>query len=417
MGEIKFFLNKQKGTIKARPIMISYNFNGQRLFYYTGKKAHEDHFNPESNSPVTAGEDRVTINGLIKIIRGTIGEIENKAKAGGEPLTAEMIREGLNEKIKSKPKEIVEPAKMTLKKYFDLYLEEMPNKINMRTGRKLSKTMPQKYTNLKNVFEDFCVFEGKEYDFSDIDGAFYNRFVTYLINEKKYSVNTYGRSIKFFKTILYDAANKGFNNSFTFMKALRGITEEADSIYLTESELETLYKKDFSGEPRLDRVRDMFLIGCWTGLRYSDYSTIQKDDIRDNRIRVVTQKTGQKVVIPLHPTVKTILAKYDFVLPRQISNDKFNEYIRDVAKKAELNEIFVKRITKAGKTVKTSKPKHEFVSTHAARRSFATNMFLKGVPAIVIMGITGHKSEKEFLKYIKVSEEQKADLFEKYVQW
>jgi integrase len=127
-----------------------------------------------------------------------------------------------------------------------------------------------------------------------------------------------------------------------------------------------------------------------------------KNDIRDNRIRVVTQKTSQKVVIPLHPTVKSILIKYDFNLPRQISNDKFNEYIREVAKKAELNEIFVKRITKAGKIVKTSKPIHEFVSTHAARRSFATNMFLKGVPAIVIMGITGHKSEKEFLNYITI---------------
>jgi hypothetical protein len=136
--------------------------------------------------------------------------------------------------------------------------------------------MPQKYTNLKNVFEEFCTFEGREYDFEDIDGAFYNRFVTFLINEKKYSVNTYGRGIKFFKTILYDAAIKGYYKNFTFMKALKGITEEADSIYLTETELETIYKKDFSGEPRLERVRDMFLIGCWTGLRYSDYSTVQK---------------------------------------------------------------------------------------------------------------------------------------------
>jgi hypothetical protein len=134
MGEIKYFLNKQKGTEEARPIMLSYHFNGQRLFYFTGKKAHEDHFKPKQKSPVTAGEDRATINGLLKIIRDTIGEIENKAKAGGKPLTADLIREGLNEKIKAKPKELIEPTKMTLKKYFDLYLAEIPDKINMRTG-------------------------------------------------------------------------------------------------------------------------------------------------------------------------------------------------------------------------------------------------------------------------------------------
>lgn len=417
MGEIRYFLNKSKGTPETRPIMLSYHFNGQRLFYYTGKKADQDHFNPEAKSPVTSGEDRVTINGLLKILRATIGEIENKAKAGGEPLTADYIRSGLNEKIKAKPKTLIVPNKITLLKYFDMYLKEMETKINMRTGRKLSKTMPQKYTNLKNTFLEFCEFEKKEYDFEDIDGDFYNRFVNYLINEKKYSVNTYGRAIKFFKTIIYDATNKGYNKNFTFMKALRGVTEEADSIFLTETELETIYKKDFSAEPRLDRVRDMFIIGCWTGLRYSDYSTIKPEDVRDSRIRVLTQKTGQRVVIPLHPTVKEILTKYNFELPTQISNDKFNEYIKEVAKKAELKDIFVRRLTKAGVTLKTSKEKHEFVTTHTARRSFATNMFIKGVPAIVIMGITGHKSEKEFLKYIKVSEEQKADLFQKYVNW
>ena len=415
MGEIRYFLNKSKGTKEKRPIMLSYHFNGQRLFYFTGKKANEDNFNPDKKSPVTAGEDRLNINNLLKIIRDTIGEIENQSKAGGEPLSVEILRNGLNERIKAKPQIIEE--KMTLKKYFDVYLAEMPSKINIRTGRMLSKTMPQKYTNLKETFNNFCKQEGKEYDFEDIDSIFYNKFVSYLITEKKYSVNTYGRAIKFFKTILYDASNKGINKNFAFIKSLQGITEQADSVYLSETELQKIYDLNLSARPHLDRVRDMFLIGCWTGLRFSDFSEIKPEDIRGNRIRVLTQKTKQRVTIPANLVVKSIFKKYNYQLPEAISNQRFNEYIKAVVKVAEINELYVKRITKEGETQKISKAKFEFVGTHTARRSFATNMFLKGVPSSLIMGITGHVTEKEFLKYIKVDEEQKADMFEKYVKW
>lgn len=415
MGEIKYFLNKSKGTKESRPIMISYHFNGQRLFYYTGKKVDEDHFDKDKKLPVTGGEDRLAINVHIKTIRDTIGAIENKAKAGGEPVTSEMLRNGLNDTIKARPQKEVEI--ITLKKYFDIYLAEMPTKINLRTGRKLSKTMPQKYKNLKDTFIEFCKYENKDYDFDDIDSTFYNKFVTYLTNQKKYSVNTYGRAIKFFKTILYDAANKGINKNFAFIKSMQGVTEQADSVYLSENELTTIYELNLSDSPHLDRVRDMFLIGCWTGLRFSDFSEIKADDVRENRIRVLTVKTKQRVTIPANPVVKSILLKYNYELPKAISNQRFNDYIKDVVEKAEINELYVKRITKQGEVKKISKKKFEFVGTHTARRSFATNMFLRGVPATIIMGITGHATEKEFLKYIKVDEEQKADMFEKYVNW
>jgi integrase len=415
MGEIKYFLNKNKGTEENRPIMLSYHFNGQRLFYYTGKKAHEKQFDPTKKKPVTGGDDRLEINELLKTIRDTIGAIENKAKAGGAPVTAEMLRNGLNDTVKARPQK--KEDIITLKKYFDIYLAEMPNKINLRTGRKLSKTMPQKYTNLRDTFIGFCKHDGKEYDFDDIDSTFYNKFVSFLINEKKYSVNTYGRAIKFFKTILYDAANKGINKNFAFVKSLQGITEQADSVYLTESELQSIHELNLTASPHLDRVRDLFLIGCWTGLRFSDFSEIKPEDIRENRIRVLTQKTKQRVTIPVNPVVKSILLKYNYELPPSISNQKFNDYIKDVVGKAEIKELYVKRITRLGVSEKTSKAKYEFVGTHTARRSFATNMFLRGVPSAIIMGITGHATEKEFLKYIKVNEEQKADMFEKFVNW
>lgn len=419
MGSIQFYINKNKGTEDARQIMLSYNFNGQRLFYYTRKRISEDHFIVDKKTKKLikiTGNDRIEINARLKLIKDLIGELERKAIAAGEPLTPDQIREKLDQHIKAKAKD-QEPEKITLKKYFQFFVDELTNRVNIRTGRKLSGTMPQKYKNLQSIFNHFCEEQGKEYDFEDIDSTFYNQFVAYLVNNRKYSVNTYGRAIKFFKTVLYDAASRNVNKNFSFIKALQGVTEQADSIYLTESELTKIFEHDFSDMPHLDRVRDMFLIGCWTGLRYSDFSQIKPEDVKNNRIRVLTQKTKQKVTIPVNPVVKSILEKYNYELPPAITNQRFNEYIKDVVKAAEINEQCVKRITKAGITETKTKAKFEFVSSHTARRSFATNMFLQGVPAIVIMGITGHATEKEFMKYIKVSEEQKADLFEKYVNW
>jgi integrase len=415
MGEIRYFLNKSKGTKESRPIMLSYHFNGQRLFYYTGKKANEDSFDPDKKSPVTSGDERLNINSLLKTIRDTIGEIENKAKAGGEPVTANLMRDGLNERIKAKPQNKADTV--TLTKYFDIYISEIPNRINQRTGRPLSKASLVKYVAIKNLFNGFCKKEGREFDFCDIDAELYNKFTSYLMKEKNYSVNTYGRALKHLKTVLFAAANKGYNNSTVFVKTIQGVTEKADSVYLTEIELQRIYELDLMAQPHLDWVRDIFLIGCWTGLRFSDFSQIKPDDVRNNRIRVLTQKTTKPVTIPAHPVVKSILEKYGYTLPKPISNKLFNDIIKAVALKANITENFVRRITKGGETLRISKEKFNFVSTHTARRSFATNMFLRGVPPSIIMGITGHTTESEFFKYIKIDEEQKADMFEKYVNW
>lgn len=423
MGNIKYYLNKGKGTAKARPIMISYHFNGQRLFYYTGLKIAETEFNQYGKHPAKPEcIDRIFINNRLLLIRNTLGEIENEALAGGKTLTPELFRTALNERLKGRPQ--VEPkqeARVTLKQYFDIYINDMPNRTN-RKGDKLSKSMPVKYGTIKNLFNDFCEHEGREYDFQDMNQAFYNRFSAYMLNVKKYAKNTYGRAFKFLKTVLNEASKpdengRRYNEFNDFQSFNTGISEESDSIYLTETELQDIYKLDLSHRPGLDKVRDLFLIGCYTGLRFSDYTTISPEDIKGNRLRVLEQKTKGKVVIPLAPTVKDILQKYNFRLPKAISNQKFNEALKDIAELAGIKETIVTNITKGGVSKGTTQPKYKLVTSHVARRSFATNAVKRGIQPVLIMAITGHKSEKEFWKYVKVTNEEKADLFETLVNW
>ena len=154
---------------------------------------------------------------------------------------------------------------------------------------------------------------------------------------------------------------------------------------------------------KLEEVRDHFIFGAWVGLRFSDFSNIKTENIiqidGDYFIKMITQKTKELVIIPCNPVVMEIFDKYadrPNKLPKTISNQKFNYYIKDVCKLAEFNE----------KGRVSSRPKDilaELVSSHTARRSFATNYYLQGFPTIDLMKITGHKTERSFLKYIRVS--------------
>jgi integrase len=186
--------------------------------------------------------------------------------------------------------------------------------------------------------------------------------------------------------------------------------EASENIYLSEAELKTL-KITIMPNKHLEFVRDFFLLACYTGVRSQDYSKLNKSNlINDGKMfKVRTEKTDEEVIIPIHPEAKRILEKYNGT-PKTISNQKFNEYIKIVCEIAGLDEMITLSMTVAGKRVSTTKPKFKCVSSHTARRSFATNAYKVGVPSLAIMAITGHRTEKVFLHYIKVTKEEHAML-------
>jgi integrase len=191
--------------------------------------------------------------------------------------------------------------------------------------------------------------------------------------------------------------------------------EETDSVYLTEEELKLIEKLDLSNDLKLDRTRDLFLIGCYTGLRFSDYSILSIEHIKDKLIEILQTKTRNKVAIPIYPVIQQIRAKYNDALPRAITNQKMNQYIKDFAKKIPALEALVTvTSTKGGDKKSETFPKWSLISTHTARRSFATNEYLAGTPVVTIMAITGHKTEKAFLRYIKLTSTEHAKLLKKY---
>ena len=148
-------------------------------------------------------------------------------------------------------------------------------------------------------------------------------------------------------------------------------------------------------------VRDLFVASCWIGVRIGDLLSIRKENLGSNQISIRTIKTNEFVDIPLHPIVKNILSKYKGSFPNNISEQKFNEKLKEIAADVGLSDQIGYSITKGGMKKKITEAKHQLISAHTARRSFATNLYKRGLPIQTIMAVTGHQTEKSFRTYIK----------------
>lgn len=328
--------------------------------------------------------------------------------------------EGINsEWLESEIDKVINPRKYapaeeqakpaTLFEWIDRFVETAPQRRDRATGRLLTYNNIQQYRATQKHLKTFAkVKKRKDYEFEQVDRRFYDSFVEYLQN-LNFTANSVGKHIRVLKLMLNEATNAGVNTSTTYNQ-FHVFTEETDTIYLNEAELEQLKECDFTDSPHLDRVRDWFLLLAWTGCRFSDLEKVGKTDIQDGFITFRQQKTNTKVKIPMHPVVMEILIKYDFNLPEPISNQKFNDYIKEVARLAEINTKETITKTIGGELQTITSPKYELISSHTGRRSFCTNMYKRGLPTLMIMSVSGHKTEKSFLKYIKVKQDEHADM-------
>ena len=191
---------------------------------------------------------------------------------------------------------------------------------------------------------------------------------------------------------------------------------KALGIYQRDEEINAIYKYNFALNDRPDKAPDLFIIGWRTGLRISDFLRLKENNIKEGYIEIETQKTGQNVIIPMHPQVKEIWVKRNG-FPNSISDQKFNLYIKEVCEEAKINELTEgsKINPKTNRKEKGIYPKYELVTSHICRRSFASNLYGK-LPNLVIMGITGHQTEAQFLKYIKITPKENAKKLQEFWQ-
>lgn len=274
---------------------------------------------------------------------------------------------------------------------------------------------------MKRHLQEYETFTACRITFDSFDFEFYQGFVRFLTHDytltrqkkivKGLRINSIGKTLKWLKSFLKNRMNKNII-PLRDLSFIRGMEEDVDAIYLNWKEIAAMYSLDLSHDPMLDKVRDLFVLGCLTGFRFSDYSTVKPEEFRDGMLFVKQTKTGDRVVVPLRPEAQAILEKYSMEMP-QISNVEFNFYIKIVARLAGLHENIKFSYKRGNKMVEEIRPKHDWVMSHTCRRSFCTNEFLDGTPIILIMAISGHKTEKAFRKYIKADNLEKAQMIRK----
>lgn len=272
-----------------------------------------------------------------------------------------------------------------------------------RKAKRMGDSYLKNYHTLIYHVNNFSKIHGATIYTNSVNEDFLDDFIVYLegLNLKAgYIKNTIGLA----KSMARKASNYGFAVDATY----DDVEVEADEgffVYLSMNEITRIYY--YKGlSPKQERAKDLFVIGCLTGMRYSDYSTLSAQDFRGGFIDKTTKKTSKRVVIPLHDYVKEIYGKYNGEVSKGLTIQYFNRVIKVVMEKVGLDTPITYTCIKGGKLVTETKKKWELISSHTARRSAATNMYMTGRMKIFeIMAITGHTTEKSFFKYIRVSNE------------
>lgn len=295
----------------------------------------------------------------------------------------------------------------------DLYFQ-IDDYIKCKTN-KVTPGMLRVYKNMKDHLQAYQDYRKAVITFNCLDFNFYEGLVDFLTFEyiqrrrktvlKGLKTATVGKTIKQLRIFIRDRIRRKIISPID-LSDFKILNEESDAIYLSWNEINQIYNTDLTDFPSLLPYRDVFVLGCFTGLRFSDFSNIKPEDIRKGMLHKKQEKSDHWVVIPLMDVANEILInRFKKVIP-SVNNPDFNVNIKEIGRLAGICEAVKFSYKKGNKDIEIVKPKYGWITSHTCRRSFCTNEFLAGTPVELIMRISGHKSLQDFYKYIRISPEE-----------
>jgi len=407
---------KYKGKLISDnvPIRIRLTYSGNRIELSTGLRIDRDKWDTK--------EKKVKKNCTNKL-KQSASDIN--AKLSGYEFDLQNVfkkfeieeRIPTNEEVKHLFNQIYSDNKTNSKKkgFFE-YLDEFI----LENGKQKNWT-DKTYSKFETVKNHLKNFNSKS-TFSYFDDRGLTSYVEFLRERREMRNSTIDNQVSFLKWFLKWAYSKGYNNNLayqTFKPKLK--TTQKKIIFLTPEELKKI--KEFNipqTKKYLERVRDVFLFSCYSGIRYSDAFNLKKTDIKDAYFEITTVKTNDSLIIELNKNTKEILEKYKDI-PFQgnkalpvISNQRMNEYIQELGKLTEIEEPIRITYYKGNERKDEVIPKHKLLSTHAGRRTFICNALSLGIPVNVVMKWTGHSDYKSMKPYIDIADNIKANAMKKF---
>ena len=404
------------------PIRMRVNFASKRIEFTTGYRIDATKWNADKQRVKNGCSNKLKqsaseINASLLEYYTEIQSIFKRFEVEDVMPTPEQIKEAFNvlhKPVSEEPKPKKEALPCDFFQVFDDFVEDCGRQSNW------TDSTFEKFAAVKNHLTNFR--EGLTFEFFDERGL--NDYVGYLRDVKEMRNTTIGKQLSFLKWFLRWAFKKGVhqNNAYDSYKPKLKSTQKK-IIFLTWDELNRLreFKIPFNKQA-LERVRDVFLFQCFTGLRYSDVFNLRRSDIKGDHIEVTTVKTSDSLIIELNNHSKAILDKYkdvafeyDKVLP-VITNQKMNDYLKELAELAGIDEPIRQTYYKGNERIDDVTPKYALLGTHAGRRTFICNALALGIPPQVVMKWTGHSDYKAMKPYIDITDDIKANAMSKFNQ-
>ena len=404
------------------PIRMRVNFASKRIEFTTGYRIDSAKWDTDKQRVKNGCSNKLKqsaseINASLLEYYTEIQSIFKRFEVEDVMPTPEQIKEvfnALRKPVSEEPKPKKEALPCDFFQVFDDFVEDCGRQNNW------TDSTFEKFAAVKNHLTNFR--EGLTFEFFDERGL--NDYVGYLRDVKEMRNTTIGKQLSFLKWFLRWAFKKGVhqNNAYDSYKPKLKSTQKK-IIFLTWDELNRLREfKIPSNKQALERVRDVFLFQCFTGLRYSDVFNLRRSDIKGDHIEVTTVKTSDSLIIELNNHSKAILDKYkdvafedDKVLP-VITNQKMNDYLKELAELVGIDEPVRQTYYRGNERIDEVTPKYALLGTHAGRRTFICNALALGIPPQVVMKWTGHSDYKAMKPYIDIADDIKANAMSKFNQ-
>jgi site-specific recombinase XerD len=374
------------------PIFVRYSHGDKTVDFSTGERVPPKYWDKVQQQVRKSYKGYIGINNLIEQKKLEIDAIRLDLKAKRIEPSVQAIKQEYNKKDIT----VEAPQSQFIFDHWSRFID------HQKQIKRLADATLRQYSATLKKFNEFEQHIKCRLTFTMIDNSFLDEFKRFMYNHEQSSNNTIGGKVKHLKSFLNWAYSNGLTNNAKF-KNFKKPTNDTTIVTLTKEQLDIIYYLDLKAIPRLDRARDLFILGCSTGLRYSDYSSVKLANVKGDFLVISTEKTDIQVRIPLNDYSRSIINKYPNGLPT-LSNVNLNKYLKEVGIKAKFFEEHEVTTYRGGRKEKFFQPLYQLLTSHCARRTFATQSLARGMMMHDVMRVTGHKDVRSFMRYVHIAE-------------
>jgi integrase len=393
MATINLYLNDRPDRQGNRRVMLIFQHRGKYIKKYIGLKVPEKQWDGKHQRVRAAYPNATMINSHLAAQKESWNTELLKLKLAGSETDTEQFRHVLERN-----------------EQHGIYVADAMTKYLKSKEATHSDAFTKKYRTLYSDWQAFEAEQDKRFRIEDVQTNTVEAFASYLLTTKGNTNNTVAKKQGFIKTFLYWAVEEGLlTNAVPKIRKVK--SRKARHVAVTEAELRMLESCHLA-TPTLEKVRDVFVFACYTGLRYSDLANMKPENVVEQvsetgepqrYLRITMIKTREKLTLPLSPSAYEILQRYHFKLP-VISLQKSNDYMKEVGQVAGINQPVQQVRYRGSERLETTKPKYEMLTSHAARRTFATLSAMRGMNLVVLQRLLGHSDIQQTMDYIMETE-------------